>query len=76
MNTARDIFDNTWNKIKRLKRFTITREVEQGWLPQGRVPFDVEIRKGLATFTVYAEILQDAEDQVSTYLENMDKDNE
>jgi hypothetical protein len=76
MTTARDIFQSTWEKIKRLERFEIIREVEKGWLPSGRVPFDVRIKKGIATFIVYAEFIQDAEDQVTKYLESMDDSDE
>jgi hypothetical protein len=76
MSTAKDIFDTTWEKIKRLERFEIKREVEKGWLPRGHIPFDISVKQCVATFIVYAEFLQDAEDQVTTYLESMDEDND
>jgi hypothetical protein len=69
MNTAKEIFDQTMSKIKRLEVFEIKRDVGNGWMPNGSVPFDLTCRNGIATFKVYAEFLQDAEDQVTQYLE-------
>ena len=69
MKTAQDIFNETMFKIKNMQMFEIKREVGPGWLPKGTVPFDLTCKDGIATFVVYAEFLQDAEDQVSQYLE-------
>ena len=74
MNTAKDIFDNTMQKIKKMQVFEIKREVGANWIPHGTVPFDIKAKNGVATFEVYAEFLQDAEDQVSRYLERQDED--
>ena len=56
-------------KNNTLQKFEIVREVGPNWLPDGTVPFNVKASKGVATFTVWAEFLQDAEDQVTQYLE-------
>jgi hypothetical protein len=69
MKTAEQIFKETMVKVKNLQRFEIKREVGPNWLPDGTVPFNVKASKGVATFTVWAEFLQDAEDQVTQYLE-------
>ena len=69
MKTAKDIFDETMNRVKRLQMFEIKREVGPNWLPRGTSPFDISARDGIATFTVYAEFLQDAEDQITQFLE-------
>ena len=71
MKTAKEITDEFIYKMKNhtLQKFEIVREVEPNWLPDGTVPFDVKASKGVATFTVWAEFLQDAEDQVTQYLE-------
>lgn len=71
MSTAKEITDNLMNRLRSetLQLFEIKREVGEGWLPQGYVPFDISASKGVATFKVYAEFLQDAEDQVTQYLE-------
>jgi hypothetical protein len=49
--------------------FEIKREVGPNWIPQGTIPFDISARNGIAIFKVYAEFLQDAEDQVTKFLE-------
>ena len=69
METAKQIFDDMLSRVKNMQTFMITRDVGKGWLPQGYVPFDLTCRDGIATFTVYAEFLQDAEDQVTQFLE-------
>jgi hypothetical protein len=69
MKTAKDIFDETMNRVKRLQMFEIKREVGPNWLPRSTNPFDISAKDGIATFTVYAEFLQDAEDQITQFLE-------
>ena len=74
MTTAKDIFDQTMHKIKNMQMFEIKREVGPNWIPCGTIPFDIHASNGVATFTVYAEFLQDAEDQVTQFLERQDED--
>lgn len=69
MKTAKDIFDETMHRVKNMQMFHIKREVGSNWIPQGTIPFDISAKDGIATFTVYAEFLQDAEDQVTKFLE-------
>jgi hypothetical protein len=71
MNTAKQLTDELIYRMKTtdLNKFEIKREVGENWLPQGVVPFDLYARKGIATFTVWAESIQDAEHQVSQFLE-------
>ena len=69
MSNAKQIFDETMERIKRLQVFEIKREVGPNWIPNGTIPFDITAKNGIATFTVYAEFLQDAEDQVTQFLE-------
>lgn len=71
MNTAKEITDELMGRLKNstLQLFEIKREVGENWIPQGTVPFDISASRGIATFKVYAEFLQDAEDQVTQYLE-------
>jgi len=74
MQNAKHIFDTTWDRIKRMQMYEITREVGPGWLPKGTIPFNTRCKNGIATFEVYAEFLLDAEDQVTTWLENIELD--
>jgi hypothetical protein len=78
MENAKQITDDLMFRLKTstMQLFEIKREVGPNWLPIGYVPFDIRAGNGVATFSVYAEFLQDAEDQVTTWLENMEKDNE
>lgn len=69
MSNAKQIFDDMMDRVKRLQMFEIKREVGNNWIPQGTIPFDISARNGVATFKVYAEFLQDAEDQVTQFLE-------
>ena len=75
MSNAKQITDQLIYRMKNtsLNKFEIKREVGENWLPEGTVPFDIRASKGIAVFEVWAESLQDAEDQVSQYLEK-DKD--
>jgi hypothetical protein len=71
MNTAKQLTDELIYRMKTtdLNKFEIKREIGENWLPQGTVPFDISASKGVATFTVWAESIQDAEHQVSQFLE-------
>jgi len=71
METAKQLTDELIYRMKTtdLNKFEIKREVGENWLPQGTVPFDISATKGIATFTVWAESIQDAEHQVSQFLE-------
>lgn len=71
MNTAKDITDGLIHRMKTtsLQKFEVQREVGENWMPNGAVPFDIYATKGVARFTVWANSRDDAEDQVSTYLE-------
>jgi hypothetical protein len=74
--TAQQISDELIYRMKTtsLNKFEIKREVGENWLPNGVVPFDLSAKNGIATFTVWAESIQDAEDQVSQFLEQDDNE--
>jgi hypothetical protein len=71
MTTAKQLTDELIYRMKTtdLNKFEIKREVGPNWLPKGTVPFDLHASKGIATFAVWAESIQDAEDQISKFLE-------
>jgi hypothetical protein len=71
MTTAKQLTDELIYRMKTtdLNKFEIKREVGPNWLPNGIVPFDLHASNGVVTFSVWAESIQDAEDQVSQYLE-------
>jgi len=71
MNTAKTEFDALFNRMKNstINKFEIKKEVEDNWLPNGAIPFDLRASKGVAIFTVWANSKQDAEKQVDEFLE-------
>jgi hypothetical protein len=71
MSNAKQITDELIYRMKHtsLNKFSIIREVERGWFPNGVAPFDIHASGNIVTFSVWAESLQDAEDQVSKFLE-------
>ena len=71
MSTAKQLTDELIYRMKTtdLNKFEIKREVGENWLPQGTVPFDLRASNGIAIFEVWAESIQDAEHQVSQFLE-------
>ena len=71
MTNAKQLTDELIYRMKTtsLNKFEIKREVGPNWLPDGTIPFDIRATKGIAIFTVWAESVQDAEDQVSQFLE-------
>jgi hypothetical protein len=76
MTTAKQLTDELIYRMKTtdLNKFEIKREVGPNWLPQGTVPFDIHASNGIATFEVWAESIQDAEHQVSQFLEQEDNE--
>ena len=74
--TAQQLSDELIYRMKTtsLNKFEIKREVGDNWLPHGTIPFDLYASKGIATFIVWAESIQDAEDQVSQLLERDDNE--
>jgi len=76
METAKQLTDELIYRMKTtdLNKFEIKREVGPNWLPDGTVPFDISATKGVAIFTVWAESIQDAENQVSKFLEQDDNE--
>jgi len=71
MSTAKQLTDELIYRMKTttMEKFKIKREVGPNWLPNGTIPFDLTASNGIATFEVWAESIQDAEDQVSQFLE-------
>lgn len=73
MKTAQEIFTTVMNKIKNLKEYQVTIRVPNGWYPHGIAPFDMHIADGVATMTVLASSHENANDQVSKYMEQYEQ---
>lgn len=63
-------------RSKHLKKFEITRELPDGFLLQGVVPFDLKINKNRIICSVYALTEFEAEQKVTEFLENNNEDYE
>jgi hypothetical protein len=74
MSTAKQIFDEMFDKIKQMEIFEVKRNVGPNWLPMGYVPFNIKIKNNIATFEVHALTEDDAENQVTHYLNNMENE--
>ena len=72
METAKDIADNIIKQAQQMRMFEIKVKVDDGWMPFGRVPFNIKIKGGIATVEVLARSEDDARHQVSTYMESDD----
>jgi hypothetical protein len=55
-----------------MRSYKVRLRVDDGWLPMGRVPFDIHIKNGVATLTVVAESMESAREQASVYMESDD----
>ena len=64
--------DNLINQAKKMKRFEVRRQVEDNWMPYGCVPFDIHIKNNIATVSVIAETQDQAEEQVTKYIDRDD----
>ena len=78
LKSAKQITDELIHRLKTEERkfYDVRHSVESGWLPQGSIPFNITVRNGVATFKVYALSQVDAEDQVTAWLEEQEKDSD
>ena len=72
MKTPADITREVINRAQSMRKYQVKLRVDDGWLPMGRVPFDIHIKDGIATLTIVAESLEDARTQASVYMESDD----
>lgn len=72
MKTAADITRELIGRAQSMRSFKIRLRIDDGWLPMGRVPFDIHIKDGIATLTIIAESLADAQSQAAAYMESDD----
>lgn len=52
-----------------LKKHYVQLNVPLNWVPNGKIPFDIAVRDGLAVFKVYALSFEEACYQVSIFME-------
>jgi hypothetical protein len=72
MKTAADYTQEIIARAQQMRSYKVRLRVDDGWLPMGRVPFDIHIKNGVATLTVVAESMESAREQASVYMESDD----
>jgi len=72
MSTAKEITDQLIDRAKAAKKFDLKLRVHENWMPCGVVPFDIHIKDGIATVSVIAQSLEEAQFQVSLFMESDD----
>ena len=55
------------DRLMNLQEFTVSVPVEENWMPNGVVPFDIRIKKGIATVTVPALTEAEARNKIIAY---------
>lgn len=72
MSTAKEITDQLIDRAKTAKKFDLKLRVQENWMPCGVAPFDIHIKDGIARVSVIAQNLQEAQFQVSLFMESDD----
>ena len=67
-----DLTEQTINRLMNLKEFTVSVPVEENWMPNGVVPFDIKIKNGIATVTVPALTEDEARSKIIAYFSSND----
>ena len=52
---AMDVYDDLIDRCKRMQEYKISCYLDEAWVPNGPMPFDILIRNGVVTCKVYAE---------------------
>ena len=69
-----DLAQQAIERMMNLQEFTITVPVEDGWLPNGVVPFDIRIKNGLATVAIPALTEEEARSRIVAYFNSNEDD--
>lgn len=67
-----DVTKQVIERMMNLQEFTVTVPVEDNWLPNGVVPFDIKIKNGFATVTVPALTEDEARSRIIAYFDSSD----
>ena len=62
------------DRLMNLQEFTVSVPVEENWMPNGVVPFDIKIKKGIATVTVPALTEAEARSKIEAYFNSKEED--
>jgi hypothetical protein len=65
-----DTTKQVMTRLMNLKEFTVSVPVEENWMPNGVVPFDIKIKNGIATVSVPALTEAEARSKIIAYFNN------
>jgi hypothetical protein len=69
-----DLAQRAIERMMNLKEFTVTVPVEENWMPNGVVPFDIKIKNGFATVSVPALTEDEARSKIIRYFSSNDNE--
>ena len=72
MPSFNDTTKQVMERLMNLQEFTITVPVEDNWMPNGVVPFDIKIKNGFATVTIPALTEDEARSKIIEYFSASD----
>jgi hypothetical protein len=67
MESPADLTQQVIERLMRLKEFTVKVRVEDNWLPNGIVPFNIKIKNNIATVKIPALNRKEAREKVAEY---------
>jgi hypothetical protein len=67
-----DLTERAIQRMMNLREFTVTVPVEENWMPNGRVPFDIRIKNGFATVSIPALTEDEARSKIIAYFNASD----
>lgn len=74
MPHPRDLTQQVIERMMNLREFTVTVPIEENWMPNGVVPFDIRIKNGFATVTVPALTQAEAHSKIVAYFNSNEDD--
>jgi hypothetical protein len=74
MSDSANLTQQVIDRLMNLQEFTVSVPVEENWMPNGVVPFDIKIKKGIATVTVPALTEAEARDKITAYFNSSEDD--
>ena len=74
MKHSKDLTKQVIDRMMNLKEFTVSVPVEDNWLPNGVVPFDIKIKNGIATVNIPALNENEARNKAIAYFNSSDEE--
>jgi hypothetical protein len=76
MSRPSDLTKSVIDRLMNLQEFTISVPVEENWMPNGVVPFDIKIKNGFATVTIPALTEAEARSKIIAYFNSSEDDDD